>query len=218
MIDGQTKTTLRALKGAPITILLVLAMCGGLAKNKDIESATGYTDKTVAKALAALSDAGLIARSAGLWVLTQGGRQFVLSGDSEPGKIPATELSTTYPQPDEKSGKIPELPQKVGNSPDFRLINNNKLIKSINSRPIIINPENLRLLESVGVQEPVRSQLAALPHVTPEYLEKMIAASQEEPDPRKRRIGLLIFRIQHAQDPPESSRYEINVPDDFFDN
>ena len=113
-----------------------------------------------------------------------------------------------------KVGKTPIFSTKVGNSPTFAPTTttvNNRSIKSkefssSSSQEVGKNPtfpENKKILKKAGVGEPKRTQLANLPHVTPDYLQAHITVWGLEEDPRKRGIGLLIFKIQNADPAPD---------------
>src|SRR5512139_3800537 len=68
----------RELKGAPISIILVLGFAGQGVTQEWIERATGYTDKPVSQALAYLEEIGLVDHTRAGWMLTGEARQLPL--------------------------------------------------------------------------------------------------------------------------------------------
>ena len=63
---------LRALKGAPLSILVALKLIGKPVSQAWLESATGYTDKTLSRALLYLQEIGLVNGSPGFgWIVSE---------------------------------------------------------------------------------------------------------------------------------------------------
>lgn len=98
----------RAMKGAPASIVLALVLCGHALTNKDLEQMTGYSDKPISKGLALLELHGLVQYNgyAHGWSLTAAGaRQLsmfdnLLPGESrnisEVGEFPTLSSSSSY--------------------------------------------------------------------------------------------------------------------------
>ncbi|MGB3717907.1 MAG: hypothetical protein WA996_26115, partial [Candidatus Promineifilaceae bacterium] len=59
LLDLEQAVFLRALKGAPASIVLALALTGSSLSNRDLELATGYSDKSISRGLALLELKGI---------------------------------------------------------------------------------------------------------------------------------------------------------------
>lgn len=79
-MDQQlTLSLVRAWKGCPLSVYVVLLLSGQALAQSFIERHTGYTDKPVSQALALLEESGMVRRSAGGWrLVTDGSTQGVL--------------------------------------------------------------------------------------------------------------------------------------------
>ncbi len=80
MID-PARTTLRALRGAPLSILFALFIEGSPLLKKHMETLTGYNSDTVQKGVEVLLALGLIAPSGSAWALTTAAWQLPLPFD-----------------------------------------------------------------------------------------------------------------------------------------
>jgi hypothetical protein len=61
----------------------------------------------------------------------------------------------------------------------------------------------VRALRAAGIGEPVRAQLAALPHVTPLYVRAMAARVQNHHEENKRNTSFLVHIIRAADPMPD---------------
>lgn len=68
----MTTAAVRALKGAPLSILTVIALNPGGVSQEFLERNTGYTDKPVSQALAWLRENQIITKSSNGWRLAEG--------------------------------------------------------------------------------------------------------------------------------------------------
>lgn len=215
-----TTAMLRALKGSPISVLMALALAGQPVTVSWLEAITGYTDKSVSRALQALQEFGLITRNGRYaWQLAGGVVQLPLmvpeldepeEPQEPPSGEPPTETIDGEARDPEKFrlGKIPS-PALLASS-GF----NQNLDSSIN-QPLARQPAdpvnfrvNSRELEQGGIREPARSRLAALAHVTPRLVRYHCATAPNS--------GLSVYRIEHGWPVPEDwvDPAEIDPPDD----
>lgn len=270
-LTTDQKRLFRELKGAPLTILLVILVRGGFAQNKDLYFL--YNDRTVAKSLEALRDAGLVTKITAGWQLTQGGQQLALYFQNDPQQLEEEVVeNTTFELPEQsiivdnsvynlrEDGRSQDWnaqkvvkstifePKVVKNTifrpPTTTALNNNLIclidLSSSSTPPKVVDnttfPENsphcplidlvsIRLLREAGIGDPVRSELAALPHATPDYLEAIIADWKNDRDKARRRPGLLITRIRSGDLPVvprllehDPSRYTGGEYADFIDH
>ena len=181
-IDPDTIHKIRSLRGVPITIIVVMNMLGGRASEKDIETLTGYTGKTLRKGLNVLKASSLVTRThryAG-WVLTNGVKELALTVDNFV----------------DNSDKVPKRPVKIPAPSTTTAVNNS--IEIINDSAEAVE-ENISLLKSAGVGEPMRSRIANLDHVNPEYIKAHAAKVKRE----KKSAGMLIHRLKSGDPMPE---------------
>lgn len=173
--------TLRAIKGAPLAILITLFIRGISSTQTWLTATTGYSPKTVRTALASLHALGFVQHlTPHLWALPNG--QLPLPGFSDetgknsPGLAPTTttliDVAPHPPQPE------------VAAAP---------------------NREKFSLLAAAGIGEPMRTRLARLPHTTPAYLRAHIRRARNEHIP----TGLLIHRLLQADPPPPTDRQRL---------
>ncbi len=182
-IDPDTIHKIRSLRGVPITIIVVMNMLGGRASEKDIETLTGYTGKTLRKGLNVLKASSLVTRThryAG-WVLTNGVKELALTVDNFV----------------DNSDKVPKRPVKIPAPSTTTAVNNS--IEIINDSAEAVE-ENISLLKSAGVGEPMRSRIANLDHVNPEYIKAHAAKVKRE----KKSAGMLIHRLKSGDPIPET--------------
>jgi hypothetical protein len=211
MTQSQT-INIRALRGAPITVLFALFVAGGQSGTKALCLATGYSDKTVGVALEILSAENLVThvdRYNG-WVLTSGGRQLPLSW-------PALEEPSEY-----ESEKL-RLPE--GETENFRLPATATALKTlINTESVaveVVKPPGSRknsasrevlqvltgLFEDYKIGPPTCHELSADPEITPARARAHLRYGRRRGDP----IGLVIHRMKShdppPKDPEDTSRY-----------
>ncbi len=181
MVDANTRTLIKAIRGAPFTILGIIGLLGGRAGPKEIGQVTGYADKTITKALEILKDAHLITRThryAG-WVLTNSAHQMILSVD----------------KPVDNSNKNDKRVVNFTTPPTTTTLIDTK---DINNKVVVVD-ENISLLKSAGIGEPMRSRIANLDHVNPEYIKAHAAKVKRE----KKSAGMLIHRLKSGDPMPE---------------
>lgn len=131
-------TLLRSLKGAPASIILALVFCGHAMTNRQLEQATGYSDKPISKGLALLELHGLTQYNgyAYGWSLTAAARQLPLFPDSlldesrnisESRRISDSFSSSSYmifsereDEEERNAPKVGDFPTSVDNSGEIR--------------------------------------------------------------------------------------------------
>ena len=179
----------RALVKPAIVLLLMLRLdraCGA----RELADILGLDEHTVGKYLRQLSKLNLVARSARVngYLALQGGRQLILGrGDflsGDPCRFdalagatvknlqPATAASTTLTV--ENGGDEEEV--EAGTKPTARLLQSGPRKRPAAAGGSPETPDSaerarvIAALLEAGIGEPKRSELAALPHVTPTYV------------------------------------------------
>jgi len=197
----MTRTDIRNLKGAPLSVFLLLHLERQPCPNYHLIRWTGYTDKTIAAACDYLAspEVQLITRTPGGWVIAQ---------NYQP--------ALPYPPPPEggieggqghQHGEIPSLFVVDVNS--NILINNNNNSDGISPTPANRKEppqqsepaeiaECWRLLAEAGIKRNTRTErILAQPHITPAY----ISAVLETPVPAGIR-SRQAYRINQLEQPP----------------
>jgi len=207
-----TALQVRALKGCPISIIMLFLIERRQLSQEYLRRYTGYSDEAVHDAVDVLAEFGIL-QAAGRyeWALVDGIKQLPLpvaleaEGDPEIERI-AIQADDVIPEEPEQEDLEPELDNTCPVS--SVIIGPNPLASS--SRSLINNPrENLLLARAASsgksgansrmadnlaelarhhIREPAKSRLARLEHVTPE----LIRAHCEGKPP-----GQAIYRIEH---------------------
>lgn len=199
--QAHAVATVRALKGPPLTIFVIMAIVGQALTQRRLSALTGHTPKTTRAAIDLLCELGFATRDHyRAWQLTPNA-QLILPGFPlrlpEVGENPTSAPTTTTYLP----------------APDVKMID----VCSEESVVVVV-PEEGRdshfsqtraLLRSAGIGEPTRSRLLTLPHITPEYVAAHIRFARKEHTD----TALLIFRMQQ-NDPlpnvaPQANRNKI---------
>lgn len=142
MTPVETLTLIRTLKGAPLSILILMLITRQSHTNQFFIRFTGYSDKTVAAALGLLQELSLIAISPGGWRLVSD-QPFLLQLNTENFR-PSSSGSNNIP--------IPEENLLLPDTEKFR--------------------QNIDAFRRLGYDlNPTVDRLARQEHVTPEYIE-----------------------------------------------
>lgn len=219
------KLDLRALKGAPATILLALFQLGGQAGTNDLVLETGYSDKTVTAACKVLKHYDFVTRATRYdgWFLITGGRQLPLTWSEVLLDKPVDKLVDSCgenPANRKVSGSAPTTTTTLNS-----LKTNNESLNPLSESVVVevdqtnrnysgspagqANQAILEVLRSAGIGEPMRSKLACLDHVDLKYVKAhAIQAKYDHTD-----IALLIHRIRSNDVAPEVC-WECNQPID----
>ena len=70
-IENPTRFV-REMKGAPLSVIVLLTLARVAMTNEMLCAGTGYSDKTISGAVGYLEEIGLVSRSAGGWVISEG--------------------------------------------------------------------------------------------------------------------------------------------------
>lgn len=168
MIFDDPIKLLRQLKGAPLAVLLAMYWTRARVSADWLVTVTGYTDKPVTQALRVLSAYGWITKVQGGWQLSAGVQLPLGFTESEKFRTSSSssskEVGEIYSEDEEENRK---------NSENFHA--------------------NFRVLKGYGVREPALSRLAALPHVTVDFIHGHIKQIHRE----RGNLGTAIHRIEH---------------------
>jgi len=181
MIENH-RSIYRVVKGAPLTVLIAMLELGGEAGVDRICQLTTYTDKTVSRALDALSDAGLVTKTNRFngWTLTMHGKQipFTLVGNrgGENLRLGVGEISSVV-------NAVKPLSLESFESLDT---------PEPTTTPREISPTRLAALREVGISGKVRDELAADDFLTPEYIRGHNSMRQED----GLGTGMLVVRLR----------------------
>ena len=180
-VDPSIKLV-RTLKGAPLSILLILKLIGQPATAEFLERTSGYSDKPVNAALQLLEEYGHITRNGRYaWQICEGARQLPLMNLLD-------EAGTPDSQGQEAIDLLPsETTRKNSESEKFRVLSSSSTLKpevkdlevkepllerGDDPENLRVRAENLRVSENLAacdaadIHEPKRSKLSKLPHVT----------------------------------------------------
>jgi len=159
---------LRQLKGAPLAVLFAMIWTRARVSADWIVTVTGYTDKPVTQALKLLTAYGWITKVQGGWQISAGVQLPLMSMESE--KFRSSSSSSTYLT---DITTIEQEQQDRKNSDSFGA--------------------NYKVMKSNGIREPALSRLAALEHVTPQFILAHIKQVRSEHG----HLGTVIHRIEN---------------------
>jgi predicted transcriptional regulator len=202
----------RALKGCPISCLLIMIIVHQPVSAEYLAAATGYTDKPVALALRILTEYQLITRVTGGWMLSQAIQlQLPLLAETSRGTV-------SMPKPVdnsvEKSRNNSENPLSSCSSSRYEETEKQSTTTTRKSRNNSENrnfSDNLKACYSAGIRPPKAQEISALPHVTPEIIKYHVSHSESP--------GQAIYRIINDWPAPtaEQSRQKY-VEGEFSDH
>jgi len=202
----------RALKGCPISCLLIMIIVHQPVSAEYLAAATGYTDKPVALALRILTEYQLITRVTGGWMLSQAIQlQLPLLAETSRGTV-------SMPKPVdnsvEKSRNNSENPLSSCSSSRYEETEKQSTTTTRKSRNNSENrnfSDNLKACHSAGIRPPKAQEISALPHVTPEIIKYHVSHSESP--------GQAIYRIINDWPAPtaEQSRQKY-VEGEFSDH
>lgn len=201
--------TLRALKGAPLSILIAMFLAKQPVGESWLISVTGYSQNTVRKGCNFLLETQMVQRNGRYngYVLSKGAMQLPLGmaelGESQNLTLPTPPTTTTLNKYEDDFSEGKEAVVSNGRSENDSRLESPSTGPSVEARS---RPNNsfrmtekdsrLVLLYSAGVMEPTASRLLEKDWVTKDYLEAHIEKANRENTP----IPLLIHRIQ-SHDP-----------------
>jgi len=210
----------RELKGAPLSILMVLSLVHQRVTQEYLERATGYTDKPVSQALAYMQEIGLADHTNAGWQLVKANVMQLplplqLEGETPPHTL--QDQSGTRPSPfsknengedDNKSENV-ELSRNISDSLTTTTLNNNDLIDSVvvisNNAENRNNTDfeaNLEEFKRQGIARNKRTEaLARMKHVNPGYIRAHLKGLKKMDSK-----GLAIMRMEQGEEAPERTR------------
>jgi hypothetical protein len=192
----------RELKGAPLSILMVLSLVQQRVTQEYLERATGYTDKPISQALAYMQEIGLADHTNAGWQLL---KQNVMQ---LPLPLKLEEESKSEDITDETL-ETEVIGWKVSDSLTTTTLSNKDLIDSVvvnssnnaRSRNNSDFEDNLEEFKRLGVGKNKRTEaLARMKHVNPEYIRAHLKGLK-----KKDSKGLAIMRMEQGEDAPERS-------------
>ncbi len=182
---------LRTLKGAPLAVLLALALARQPAGAEYLARVTGYSDKPTGQALKLLAEYGLVTRnSRNAWQIAGG----------------AVQLPFILPEGGPQEPEIRNVKSR-NNSESISTTAATAIVESqgVRSAAAVINGKesqklrlNLKTLREVGICEPKASEIAAKDWVTPDYIRRHVAHGERRGDS----TGLVIHRMLSADPAP----------------
>jgi hypothetical protein len=192
----------RELKGAPLSILMVLNLVHQRVTQEYLERATGYTDKPVSQALAYMQEIGLADHTNAGWQLIKANMMQL------PLPLELEEESKSEDIVDE----IPEIESPSRNISDSLItttLNNNDLIDSVvvsnnntESRNNSDFETNLEEFKQQGIAKNKRTEaLARMKHVNPVYIRAHLKGLKKTDSK-----GLAIMRMEQGEEAPERTK------------
>lgn len=182
--DNQTLATIQALGANAWYVLGIMLAIGLPAKQAHVAALAKLSPNTLTQAIAMLTEHRLIVRVNRYAIqATPHARQLVLgtsiieAPDSpleEEEEIQPAQIRLIPPPPDPGTSNI--------EAPDQQSV--------------------LAALDAAGIGEPARSQLAALPHITPDYIAAHVAQAERDGGS----LGMAIWRMQKKWRAPKQPR------------
>jgi hypothetical protein len=187
--------TIRALKGAPLSILIAMLIARQPVGEDWLVTITGYSQNTIRNGCKFLTEIQMIRRNGRYhgYVLTNGAEQLTLGQDElgEGQNLTLPESTTTS-----------TLNKKEKDNSEERAAEEEARASKNDSR--------LVLLYSAGIMEPTASRLLEKAWVTKDYLEAHIDRANRENTP----VGLLIHRIRE-HDPKPKRKFDNQDPESY---
>jgi hypothetical protein len=195
----------RELKGAPLSILMVLSLVHQRVTQEYLERATGYTDKPVSQALAYMQEIGLADHTNAGWQLIKANvMQLPLPLELEE-EIESKDVAKNIHESVDAS-------RNISDSLITTTLNNNQLIDSVvvnnnndKSRNYSDFEANLEEFKQQGIARNKRTEaLARMNHVNPGYICAHLKGLK-----KKDSKGLAIMRMEQGEEAPEISIKEM---------
>ena len=187
--------TIRALKGAPLSILIAMLIARQPVGEDWLVTITGYSQNTVRNGCKFLTEIQMIQRNGRYhgYVLTNGAEQLTLGqkelGEGQNLTLPESTTTNTLNKKEKEFSEERAAEEEArGSKNDSRLV----------------------LLYRAGIMEPTASRLLEKAWVTRDYLEAHIDRANRENTP----VGLLIHRIR-AHDPKPKKKLDSQDPESY---
>jgi hypothetical protein len=206
----QAMSFFRTMKGAPHSVLAVLAYHGRPMTNRELQLWTGYHADTITRATQDLLQMGWLAAHtpSGPWFVAPGRRvpclhtrpavQSQRAGASQSlgsaGEIPGTAAENPGLASENlgTTGEIPGFPSSTGGQEEEGMQEEQDLQPPASKPGNPRIPEAADALREAGIQDPALSRLARLPHITPEYVRAHVERARRE----GRGLGAAVFRME----------------------
>jgi len=204
-----TSGTVRELRGAPLSCLILMAMAGQAVSAQYLERSSGYSDKIVGAALLYLQDQGYITRNERYaWRIAINVSQLPLMTLPDENEPDIVHDSVDFDQ-QEPNSEITDTTRNNSESEKFRVPTSSRSIdistKELIDLPLLdlADPENLRVAENLaacdrfGIGEPKRSAISKLKRVN----SRMIYFHCSDVLTAGLRIGAAIKRLESGKWP-----------------
>lgn len=182
----------REMKGAPLSVVVLLALTNLALTNQAICTGTGYSDKTVAGALEYLEGIGMVVRAAGGWRIAEGVQL-------------ALPLAAEEIEEGDNSDDIGGSRKISDSAPIVNIVVNDSNINDLSLLTIYSEPEseifrlNLEAMAECGIQATEKTRaLARREYVTPVYVLSHVEQVKRE----GQRTGLAIWRMEKGMEQP----------------
>ncbi len=197
---------IRELKGAPLSVALLLTLNPAPASQDWLERASGYTDKPIQQACRYLQEQGLAEKTSAGWILTN-----QIDPDSVWG-APIVEPGENFPD------QSPSNSSEVNDLKDLKNINTNttNLLDDRNISDAADKPEVWKELYRIGLRRNSRTiAMVALEHITREYVLAMELKFKAQNRDCGKNSGLFIIALEN-HDPIDSSFFQQLDNNDYF--
>jgi hypothetical protein len=194
-----TNQMVRALAGAPLTVLILLQVNRTSLTQSYIRRNTGFSDHVVHDALELLHDYGYVTQTGRYtWQLADGVFQLpLMQALPEPEADPAPEIVEEKEEcvdieenpEDENLARILCDLNPLASSSSLTTRNLESDLTTTRAPSSQILRANLEELDNFGIREPARSRVAKKTHVTPELIRYHCGSSKS--------TGQAIYRIEH---------------------
>jgi len=180
----------RALKGCPISCLLIMIIVHQPVSAEYLAAATGYTDKPVALALRILTEYQLITRVTGGWMLSQAIQLPLPVGVQISIPNPVDSAAQPVDNSLEKSRNNSENPLSSCSSSRYE---ETEKQSTTTTKKVRNNSENRNFSDNLAachageIRPPKDEEISILSHVTPEIIKYHISHSES--------VGQAIYRI-----------------------
>ncbi len=191
-----TLEMLRTLKGAPLAVLIALALTRQSAGAEYLARVTGYSERPTEQALKLLADYGLVTRNGRYgWQIAGGDIQL-------PFVLP--EISPQ--EPNIRNVKSRKNCDSIITTATTAIVESQGLrsaVAALNTHESQKMRVNIKALKESGIYEPKASEIAAKDWVTPDYIRRHVENGNKRGD----NLGLVIHRML-AGDPAPLSEDE----------
>lgn len=177
---------IKSFRASTLKLYLILIAIGGRAGVDDLHNLSGLSKPTIKSALDELkfSDPPLVTQTSRYqgWVLTLAGQQLILSAET--------------------SQKVFDSPISINSdlNKDISLLENTTTSGGNEKTFDSLDPEILELLHANGIFDPKARELAAMPHITKEYIILHVSKSKENGGSLD--LPLIIWKMVQCQPAP----------------